>query len=166
MKTALSLVFTLILLGGCAGFDGRGLQPGASASEVEAVMGAPAEKLARGGETWLYYPRQPYGYATYVARIGADGRLVALEQRLTDDNIARIERNRSTSKDVREMFGPPYRADNFPRMQRDIWEYRYMSLQSTVPYALYVQFSPDGIAREVWTMSDPDYRLSDCCGPS
>ena len=154
-------VLTTVLIAGCAGFDGRGLEPGASANEVEALMGPAADKRVKGSETWLYYPRQPYGYSTYVARIGPDGKLIALEQRLTDENVAKIERGKSRTEDVRDLMGPPYTAINFSRMQRDIWEYRFRSLQSTVPYALYVQFSPDGIAREVYTMSDPDYRLSD-----
>ena len=127
-------------------------------------MGQPADKRVNGSETWLYYPRQPYGYVTYVARIGADGKLVAIEQRLTDENVAKIERNKTTTDQVRELMGPPYTAMNFPRMKRDIWEYRYRSLQSTVPYALYVQFSPDGVTREVYSISDPDYRLSDAGG--
>jgi hypothetical protein len=160
MKWTIALIMTA-LAAGCASFDGRGLTPGTSASEVEAVMGPAADKRVKGSETWLYYPRQPYGYANYVARIGQDGKLIALEQRLTDENVAKIERNKSTADDVRELMGPPYTAMNFARMQRDIWEYRYHSLQSTVPYALYVQFSPDGVAREVYQMSDPDYRLSD-----
>lgn len=159
-------IAAMVFLAGCASMDGRGLAPGNTRSQVEAIMGAPAETRAKAGETWLYYPRQPYGYANYVARIDGDGKLLALEQRLTDDNIALIERNKSTADNVRELFGPPYTAINFKRMQRDIWEYRYRSERSTVPYALYVQFSPDGVAREVWTMSDPDYRMSDCCGPS
>ena len=161
MKTAFLFTLAAGLLGGCASFDGRGLQPGAPAADVEALMGPAADKRAEGSETWLYFPRQPYGYAMYVARIGADGKLVAIEQRLTDENVAKIERNKWTADQVRELIGPPYTAMNFARMQRDIWEYRYRSLQSTVPYALYVQFSPDGVAREVYSMSDPDYRLSD-----
>jgi hypothetical protein len=161
MKTAFLFTLAAGLLAGCASFDGRGLQPGASASDVEALMGPAADRRTEGGETWLYFPRQPYGYATFVARIGADGKLIAIEQRLTDENVAKIERNKWTADQVRELMGPPYTAMNFARMQRDIWEYRYRSLQSTVPYALYVQFSPDGVAREVYSMSDPDYRLSD-----
>ena len=163
MSRLLSAVAFACLLAGCAGFDGRGLAPGASAGEVEALMGPAADKRAKGSETWVYYTRQPYGYANYVARISQDGKLIALEQRLSDENIARIERGKWRADDVREEFGPPYTNINFARMQRDIWEYRFRSLQSTVPYALYVQFSPDGVVREVYTMSDPDYRLSDCC---
>ncbi len=160
-KNLYAIAIAASLAAGCASFDGRGLTPGTSASEVEALMGPAADKRVKGGETWLYYPRQPWGYATYVARIGPEAKLIALEQRLTDENIARIERGKWRTEDVRDLFGPPYTAMNFSRMQRDIWEYRYRSQQSISPYALYVQFSPDGIAREVYTMSDPDYRLSD-----
>ena len=66
---------------------------------------------------------------------------------------------------MRELFGPPYTDTNFQRMQREILEYRMRSVSSPVPYAVYVQASPDGIVREVYKMSDPDYRLGDCCNP-
>ena len=80
MRTLLALCLALTLAG-CASFDGRGLTPGVSnAAEVESVMGAPAEKRqVANGETWYYYPRQPYGRMTFVARIAPDGRLIALE---------------------------------------------------------------------------------------
>jgi hypothetical protein len=160
---AIPMMVGALLLGGCAGFDGRGLTPGQSTSnEVDALMGPAADKRVRpGGETWLYYPRQPYGLTNYVARIGQDGKLIAVEQRLTDENVARIERGKSTAESVRELLGPPYKVWNFPRMEREILEYRMRSLSSTVPYGLYVQFSPDGIAREVFMESDPDARLSE-----
>jgi hypothetical protein len=34
----------------------------------------------------------------------------------------------------------------------------------SIPQALYVQLSPDGVVREVYIMNDPDNRLSECCG--
>ncbi len=46
-KAACAAVAVAALLAGCASFDGRGLAPGKStAAEVEALMGAPAEKLS------------------------------------------------------------------------------------------------------------------------
>ena len=86
---ALSVSF---LLTACASFDGRGLVPGQStAADVEASMGRAAQKRpAAGGETVYYYPQLPWGYATDGARIGADGRLVAVEQRLTLENTSRM----------------------------------------------------------------------------
>ena len=82
-----------LLLAGCASFDGRSLVPGQSTvAQVEAAMGPAADKRpGAGGETVYYYPRLPWGYATYAARIGPDGRLVALEQRLTRANIEKLK---------------------------------------------------------------------------
>jgi hypothetical protein len=159
----LSLVFLAFAVAGCASMDGTGLRAGASASQVEAVMGQPADKRVRSnGETWLYYPRQPYGYTNYVARLGSDNRLIALEQRLTDENVALIERNKTRAEDVRELLGPPYRVWPFPRMQRDILDYRMMSVRAPgTPQGLYVQVSPDGVVREVFMENDPDNRLSE-----
>jgi hypothetical protein len=156
--------FAVLVLAGCASFDSRGLAPGTPAAEVERVMGPAADKRVHDGETWLYFPRQPYGQATYVARLGSDARLIAIEQRLTDENVARIVPGKTTLEEVRELFGPPYTDTNFRRMQREILEYRMRSDSSPVPFAVYVQASPDGVVREVYKISDPDYRLSDCCG--
>jgi hypothetical protein len=164
MKLSFALA-SLLVLAGCAGFDGRGLVPGQStAAEVEALMGPAAERRTRpDGETWVYYPRQPHGFATYVARIGADGRLIALEQRLTDENLARIEPGKTRREEVQELFGPPAETMAFPRMQRDVWEYRLR--HGLQPYALYVQFSPDGIARELYMKADPDFQPVDSVDP-
>jgi len=164
MKFLLAAI-AIPILAGCASFDGRGLAPGTPAAEVERVMGPAADKRVRDGETWLYFPRQPYGQATYVARIDRDGRLIAIEQRLTDENVGRIVPGKTRVDEVRELFGPPYTDMNFQRMQREILEYRMRSDSSPVPYAVYVQASPDGIVREVYKLSDPDYRLGDCCNP-
>ena len=49
----------LLLVAGCASFDGRGLvQKGASAAEVEALMGPPAARVAKsdGGSLLYYFP--------------------------------------------------------------------------------------------------------------
>jgi hypothetical protein len=161
------LLIAVMLVAACATFDGRGLVPGTStAAQVESAMGPAADKRVQAnGETWVYYPRQPYGLQTYVARIAPDGRLAAVEQRLTDENVAKLERGKSRSDDVRNLFGPPYTETRFARMQRDVWEYRMRHDGFPVPYALYVQMSPDGVVREVYMISDPDYRLSDCCSP-
>jgi len=164
MKVLLTAI-AILVLAGCASFDGHGLAPGTPAAQVESVMGPAADKRMHGGETWLYYPRQPYGMVNYVARFDAGGRLIAIEQRLTDENVAKIERGKWRADDVRDLLGPPYKVWPFPRMQRDIWDYRMMTAAAgSTPQALYIQLSPDGIVREVYIMNDPDNRLSECCG--
>lgn len=142
------------LLTGCASFDGRGLVPGKStAAEVRALMGTPVDSLTMpGGNTALYFSRLPEGRAMFVAMIGSDGVLLALEQRLTRENIAKLVPNASTAKDVRELFGPPGSSGDLPLLPREWWEYRYLDYQDR--RVLWVQFSQDGVVREVLDMRD------------
>ena len=117
------LVCFSVFLAGCAGVEPK-LVPGQStAADVEASMGAPAEKHQVGAETVYYYPQIPWGYRTYAARFGADGRLIALEQRLTEDNTAKIVKGQTKQGEVRDLLGPPYEPQRVERMDRDIWTY-------------------------------------------
>jgi hypothetical protein len=153
---AIIVAAAAIVLAGCASYSGRGLAPGrSSAAEVEAVMGPAADKRpGANAETVLWFPRMPYGDGTYAARVGADGRLIAIEQRLTEENIARLERGKTTADQVLDVVGPPYRVDQFPRMEREIWTYKLQVFP--FPKALFVQFSPDRVVREVYYMDDPE----------
>jgi hypothetical protein len=165
MNRLLVVAIALAGLAGCAAFQLP--EPGTPVSQVEGRMGPAADKRVHSdGETWYYYPRQPHGLAMYVARVDKDGRLLAMEQRLTDENVARLEKGKTRADDVRDLLGPPWKVWPYPRMQRDIWEYR-MTIGSagSVPQGLYVQVSPDSIVREVYVLNDPDNRLSECCGP-
>lgn len=155
-------VFALaVLLAGCASFDGRGLAPGQStAEEVDRLMGPAADKRAGpGGETWFYYPRQPGGRMTFVARIAPGGKLIAVEQRLTDENVAKIVPNASNGSNVRDLLGPPAVITVFPRLNREVWQYHMRHFGDPgIPVALYVQFSSDGVAREVYLIDETSGR--------
>ena len=146
-----------LALAACASFDGRGLIPGQSTgADVERVMGVPAEKRqAAGGETWYYYPRQPYGRATYVARVAPDGRLVALEQRLTDENVAKVVPNTTRANEVHDLLGPPWSAGHYARLDRNIWTWHMRRYGDPgIPVQLHVQMSPDGVVREVYIIDE------------
>ena len=146
-----------LALAGCAHFDGRGLTPGqSSAADVERVMGAPAEKRqAAGGESWYFYPRQPFGMKTFVARFAADGRLIAVEQRLTDQNVAKIVPNITRAEQVRDLLGPPWSAWRYARLDRDIWTWHMRRYSDPgIPGQLSVQMSPDGVVREVYFLQE------------
>ena len=144
----------MVTAAGCASFDGRGLVPGqSSASDVERVMGAPADKRQVGSETWYFYSRQPYGRVTYVARVAPDGRLVALEQRLNDATVAKIIPNTTRAQEVRDLLGPPYTAVGYPRMERDTWTWWMRHYGDPgIAVELVVQMSPDGVVREVYML--------------
>lgn len=151
------LVATLAAsLCGCASYDGRGLVPGQSTeAQVETLMGPSAERRAGpDGDTYRYYSRLPYGREMYVARFDRNGKLKALEQRLTEKNFAKVKPGVSRAEEMRALFGPPYRIQQFPRMEREIWEYPWRGLTSN--RLLLLQYSSDGIVRELYTIEDPD----------
>ena len=144
-----------MLAAGCASYSGSSLRPGVSTlADVEKSMGRPAEmRKSANGETTLWYPH-PVAKTSYAARIAPDGRLIGVEQRMTEKNIAAIQPNRTTRAEVRDLLGPPWRIDQFPRMQREIWTYPVFSQPQHKE--LYVQFSADGVVRESYLVVDPD----------
>jgi hypothetical protein len=148
-----------LILAACASVDGRGLVPGQSTQrDVETIMGRPAEtqQLAN-GETIYWYPQLPWGHASYAARLSPDGRLLAWEQRLTEDNINRIVRGQTNIKEVRDLLGPPWQPMHVERMQRDIWTYPMRVPGHVLPKWFLVQASFDGIVRETYLMDDPQF---------
>ena len=156
MRAVLALV-AFLALAGCASFAGRGLDTSSTAADVERVMGTPADRRQVGGETWLYYPRQPFGRKVFVARLGSDGRLIAVEQRLTDENVARIVPNTTRAEDLRQLFGPPYSSMQVARMNRNIWTWHMRRYGDPgIPAGLSVQMTPDGVVREVYLLDESD----------
>lgn len=144
----------LLFLSACAGYSGHGLVPGQSTvAEVEATMGPPAlVREAPGGETVYWYPRLPFGRESYAARIAPDGRLVAIEQRLSAEHIAKIRPNETTAEQVLDILGPPSEVYRYPRQQREAWEYPLR--KPPQQRSLYVQMSPDKVVREVFELED------------
>ena len=150
---ALLAALAAALVAGCAGH--QSLVPGQSTlAEVSAAMGAPAHRRERpDGETWLYYPSQPFGRKVFVARLAPDGKLRALEQRLTEENVAKLVPNHSRKEDVLDLFGPPYEALAFPRLERETWSL-HMRHFADIPAGLHVQMSADGVVREVYLLDE------------
>ena len=143
-------VAAALLLAGCA----APLYPGRSTvSDVEAALGAPAERRWFGGETWLYYPSQPYGRKVSVARLAPDGKLIALEQRLSEEFIAKLVPNQSRAEDALALFGQPFERVKYPRLQREAWSW-HMRNYVNRPAGLHVQISPDGVVREVYVIDE------------
>ena len=151
----------VLLLAACAG---NPLVPGQStADDVRASMGAPAEtRPGPNGETVYYYPQLPWGHATYVARVGADGKLIAVEQRLTEDNVKRVVRDKTTMKEVRDLLGPPW--EPLTRPHRAIWTYPMRIPSDPIPKWFVVQMSADGIVREAYIMDDWQFVPKDTPG--
>lgn len=153
MKKTVAL-FLPLLLAACA--SGPGLVPGQSTiADVEAKH--PAEKRLVGGETVYFFPELPWGYRSYAARVGGDGKLIAVEQRLTPQNIARVVRGKTTAGEVRDLLGPPWEPIHYARMERDVWTYPMRIEADPTPKWFVVHLSTDGIVRETYLFDDMNY---------
>ena len=153
------LLVVSLLAAGCASYDGRNLVPGQStAADVEASMGRAAEKRAgAGGETVYYYPQLPWGYASYAARVGADGKLVAVEQRLTLDNINQVKTGVTRVDEVRDLLGPPFEPMKQARTGNEIWTYPMRVPGHPTPKWFLVTLAPNGVVSEAYLIDDPNY---------
>lgn len=154
-RSFVAVVLAAAMLSGCASYSGRGLVPGQSnAKDVEALMGAPAERMTvAGGDSVWFYPQNPNGLHTFAVRLSPQGIVQAVEQRLTVENLARLVPGQSTTAQVRELLGPPWQVTRMTRQERDVWSYR-MQDNALVRHDLYVQFSADGVVREVIMLRD------------
>ena len=126
MKTIAAACATclLIVLGACAT---PALQPGvADEAQVRTALGSPALVLPDpGGGKHLAYPSGPAGTTTAMARLGPDGKLVALEQVLDEDHFAKIRRGETTEAELLRLIGPPWRRIDFPNLGQMAWDYRF-----------------------------------------
>lgn len=147
-----------VLASGCASFSGPDIVPGAStAAYVEASMGPPAERiaLADGTAVW-FYPRQPLGRTTYAVTLGPDNIVRSFEQRLTENNLARIVIDKSNMNDIRALFGPPNQVLRYPNRDGDSWEYNMYGGAGDVYWKiLSVRFGADGLVKDVSLVDDP-----------
>lgn len=154
MKRLAGIIAMLALLSGCASYDGRNLVPGqATSADVTALMGPPSLELkGSAGERLLYFARLDRGPATFVATIGPDDRLRSIEQRMTYQNIHSVKAG-MREEEVRRLLGPPLTVSRLPRQQRNVWEYPWRHAVRELR-VMWVQFSDDGIVREVVEMHD------------
>jgi hypothetical protein len=162
----LIVAFALATLAVACSTEGRGLVPGQStAADVEARMGPAADKRqAAGGETVYYYPRLPWGYATYAARIAPDGKLVALEQRLTLENTEQLKVGATRASDVLDLLGPPFEPMHQQLSGKDLWTYPMRIPGYPTPRWFLVQISPDGVLSEKYFIDDPNWARPDSPG--
>jgi len=133
---------------GFYGFDGihlAALKPGrATTRDVRERFGAAAAEWPNsdGGATWEY-PRGPAGTQCWMLTLDHRGVLQKIEQALTEENFARIERDWSAAQ-VRRLLGKPASEAGFPLKPEIVWEWR---IAATAPGAhtwFEVHFTRDG----------------------
>jgi len=142
------LLALVAVFAGCASYSGGGLVPGESSeAEVEAKMGPSIDRREMvNGEIVRYYSRLPSGREMYAARFRRDGKLLAIEQRLTREFVNTLAPGKSTAHDVRDLLGPPYQVQHYSRTNVEVWLYPMRDF--VTPLTLNVELS-DGRVREI-----------------
>ena len=158
----LSMLAGLVVLAACANFSGHGLKPGvATLDEVIATMGEPAMRWTDAdGSQQLAYPRGPQATETFMAYIGADGRLLRIEPVLDTQHFARIVAGRSDQAAVLRVIGPPQPQWTVYFKERDelAWEWRICDEWWQVAFFGVLFDGTTGIVRS--TYQRPDDRIN------
>jgi outer membrane protein assembly factor BamE (lipoprotein component of BamABCDE complex) len=76
-------------------------------------------------------------------------------------DLAKLHAGTTTAADVKSLLGPPLHVTRFDRQGRDVWEYRRYN-DPMDEYHIAVQFSADGVVREVLVLKDYS---REPCGP-
>ena len=122
------IIISALLLNACGAYLGYGLKPGEDGLEdVVRALGNPAMRWQNeDGSAQLAFPRGPMGYHTYMATIGADGKLRQIVNVLDEKNFARIRPGMS-KEEVLRILGPSYPnwTVYFERRDELVWEWRY-----------------------------------------
>jgi hypothetical protein len=88
------------------------------------------------------------------ADFDANGRLVRVEQMMSDESFARIASGKATRDEVLRDFGPPAEVYQFKLMNESAWMYRYFT-HGGFKAAMFVYFDPAGIVKRTETGLDP-----------
>lgn len=124
--SATLLAITLLSVAACSTIDQLGqLRPGASEAEATRLAHAAPGfewKNADGTRT-LEYSNEPVdGDACFMVTVDAAGKVLKVEQVVTDANIARI-RTGMTQDEVRRILGAPRSVVHFPLSGEDVWDW-------------------------------------------
>jgi hypothetical protein len=130
MKLISALIATM-LLAACASYSGTGLKPGeANLEQVQALMGQPAMRWQDAdGSIQLAYPRGPFGFHTYMVKLGSDGRLQNIENVLDEKSFGRVRAGLSKDEVLR-LIGPPDANRTVYYKARDelAWDWRFREI--------------------------------------
>jgi hypothetical protein len=155
-RARLSLAWVPLLFVACATYSPASFPPGTPSSQVGQSMGKPTGeyRLPDGGRR-LEYARGPMGKHTYMLDFDAQDRLVKWEQVLSEANFLTLPPG-MTKQELLERVGHPSDAAYYPRLQQQVWSYRYDN-----PFCLWLQVNMDASDRVTGAGTAPDPLCTD-----
>ena len=136
------------------------VKPGQEQAAVSATAGRPTAvvQLPDGGTRWQY-SGQPFDQSVWNIDFDSKGRVVIVEQMMSDAAFARIRSGRDTRAEVLRDFGPPAESFSYRLQNETAWMYRYFT-HGGFYAAMFVYFDPSGVVKRTETGMDP-WRIRD-----
>lgn len=154
-SAAVAALFALSALGGCSSIYLAPPQPGESEASIVARLGEPTHRYGEGNTHLLEYMTGPWGQSTFMARIGADGRLISYEQVLDTAHFSRIVPGKSDKQEVQRLIGAPSATSYLALPRLEVWSYPYRE-SNAWDSVMHVHFDDAGIVRML--QNGPDRR--------
>jgi len=131
--------------------------PGTPLAEVQRRHGAPAHICPQPDASLrVIWSQQPNGQYAWAARVGADGRVQAIEPVLTDEAFQRL-RSGQTTDQLRCAYGPPAIIGSVGWGQRQtVWSYRYREAKSWNSL-MHIYLDADGKVERFHPGPDPKF---------
>lgn len=149
------------VIAGCATLErDTRLKPGQSRGEDVIAYYGPPKRIwpeADGGRT-LEYSSQPMGQHSYMVRLGADGRLIGVEDGLSPAARARIEAG-MTPDQVSRVLGAERSRVFFSLSGEDVWDWTIEPDQSGYGMRFNVHFKDGRVLRTTQSMVFPSRRF-------
>lgn len=159
IKHLLSLLAVVAMLTSLTACDNQKiaeLAPGeATETDVRNKFGTPDDIWEEdNGAKVLEYSRQPEGHRNYQIAIDSKGKLIAVKQVLTPENVARVKPGMS-ELEVRRLIGKPGQMTPYKLSNTVSWNYRF--LESPTQSALFnVTFdATSGLVTTTGRLDDP-----------
>lgn len=159
MRKIVDLTCLAVLVAGLAGCATAMRTPpslGDPRDVVIAKFGPPTGSYPAPPGEELEYATGPYGQFTWMATLGADGRLVKFEQVLNGQTFATIKIDTATKADVLRIVGRPAEHSSVMMHNYEVWSYRYKE-SGVWNSMMHVHFDQAGIVRMMQGGPDPMY---------
>ena len=143
-------------LAGCAALSAVPPSVGDPLATVTAKYGQPTAVYPAASGQVLEYATGPFGQATWMARMGPDGRLLSFEQVLTGEKFATLKIGTATRDDVLHTLGRPAERSYLALPDLEVWSYRYKE-SGVWNSMMHVHFDRAGILRMMQNGPDPMY---------
>ena len=153
------LLALVVTLSACANLNTPPPPIGISEPDLLARTGKPTARHQDGKAYSLEYS-SPWAQYTYMARMGADGRLQSWEQVLTTEKFATVRVGQTTKRQILLTFGTPAETSYLSLRQMDVWSYRYKE-GGVWNSMMHVHFDQAGVVQQMMNGPDPMYDSSD-----